>query len=118
MTADPNAVALALQCRAVGLPEPQLEYMFDLHRKWRADLFFITRAFETFSPLAVEIEGGIWIKGGGGHNSPVGFLKNLEKYNEMTLAGIRLIRVTPAMVQDGTALGLIERAFGRGEAQP
>jgi hypothetical protein len=121
MTADPNAVALALQCRAVGLPEPLVDkYRFHPTRKWRLDLYWayvMPRGMsENLEDLAVEIEGGAWI--GGRHTRGAGFESDIEKYNELMFAGINLLRVTPAMVQDGTALGLIERAFGRGEAQP
>jgi hypothetical protein len=117
---DPNAQALALQCRAVGgIPDPLIDtYRFHSTRKWRIDLYFpecIKTTEDNWdyscASLAVEIEGGAWINGR--HTRGKGYLDDMEKYNEMTLAGIRLLRVTPAMVQDGTALGLIERAFGR-----
>ena len=35
-------------------------------------------------------------------------MNDLEKYNTATLLGWRLLRVTPEMVSDGTALLLIE----------
>ena len=60
--------------------------------------------------LAVEVEGGIWLKGGH-HTSGKGFMSDLEKYNTATMLGWRLLRVTPSMVDDGTALILIERAL-------
>jgi hypothetical protein len=66
---------------------------------------------ENLEDLAVEIEGGAWI--GGRHTRGAGFEADIEKYNELMFAGINLLRVTPAMVEDGTALRLIERAFGR-----
>jgi hypothetical protein len=105
MTADPNAVALALQCRAVGLPEPALEYRFHATRKWRFDLAWPS------CKLAVEINGGVWTSGR--HQTPTGYQGDMEKMTEAALLGWRVVQVPPAKVQDGTALGLIERAFGR-----
>ncbi|HNC42202.1 MAG TPA: hypothetical protein PK522_10495, partial [Nitrosomonas sp.] len=43
--------------------------------------------------LAVEIEGGVWIKGR--HTSGSGFMKDMEKYNALTMLGWSLLRYTP-----------------------
>lgn len=106
---------LALVLAAVGLPEPQEEYMFHPKRKWRFDLAWPEHR------LAVEIEGGIWLQTSEGrskgHANPKRFLDDIEKYNEAALAGFRLIRVTPEMVGDGQALALIERAFNAQASQ-
>lgn len=100
---------LALQLAAVGLPEPEEEYRFHPARQWRFDLTWPGHG------LAVEIEGGIWLQTkegrSKGHANPRRFLADIEKYNEAALAGYRLIRVTPQMVQDGQALALLERVF-------
>lgn len=100
---------LALVLAAVGLPEPQEEYMFHSTRKWRFDLAWPEHR------LAVEIEGGIWLQTSEGrskgHANPKRFLDDIEKYNEAALAGFRLIRVTPEMIESGQALAVIERAF-------
>ncbi len=59
--------------------------------------------------IAVEIEGGLWIQGR--HNRATGMINDMEKYNEATLAGWAVLRVTPDMVNDGTAYQLVERAL-------
>ena len=43
--------------------------------------------------IAIEIEGGLWIHGG--HNRPLGFLSNMEKYNAATVDGWRILRYDP-----------------------
>lgn len=63
------------------------EYKFHEIRKWRVD-YVIPDLM-----LAIEVEGGIWT--GGRHTNSVGFLKDMEKYNELTCLGWRLVRVTP-----------------------
>ena len=95
---------LELQMRAVGL-HPNVEVRFHKERKWRLDFYFPTEV-----PLAVEVEGGMFIQGR--HTRGAGFQADIDKYNALTLAGIRLLRVTPQMVKSGEALRLVEQALG------
>lgn len=97
---------LMLQIKAANLPTPITEYRFHPIRKWRVDLYFADQR------LAVEVEGATFAQGR--HTRGVGFEKDCEKYNELTLAGIRLLRVTGKMIKDGTALEFIERALDNG----
>jgi very-short-patch-repair endonuclease len=68
------------------------EYPFakDQGRKWRIDFYLPEYC------LAIEIEGGTLSRSR--HTSKTGFLKDIEKYNELTAKGIRLIRFTPQML--------------------
>jgi len=95
---------LALDMRALGLPAWETEYRFHRSRQWRFDLAW------PHLRLAVEVEGGIWT--GGRHTSPTGFEADCEKYSEAAILGWRVIRVTGAMVKDGRAIDLIQRAIG------
>ena len=95
--------ALAMQIRAVGLPEPEREYKFDPKRRWRADFAYPSRQ------LLIEVEGGHWT--GGRHTSGAGFDKDCEKYNVASLSGWRLIRVTSTHIRSGEAVAWIERAM-------
>jgi hypothetical protein len=79
------------------------EHKFSLERKWRMDYAHLGLL------ICIEIEGGIWTMGG--HTRPMGFLRNLEKYNSATLAGWAVLRVTPDMVKDGTAYQLVDKAL-------
>ena len=97
---------LVLQIRSVGLPRPVEEFKFHPKRRWRFDLCWIDRK------LAVEIEGGTWSHGR--HTRGKGFAMDCIKYNEAVILGWRVLRVTTDMVNDGTALGYIERALTDG----
>ena len=92
---------LLLQIRAVGLPMPVEEFRFHPKRKWRFDLCWQSQK------LAVEIEGGTWSHGR--HTRGKGFRLDCEKYAEALCLGWRVLRVTTDMVNDGTALGYVER---------
>ena len=51
---------------------------------------------------AVEIDGGVFTAGR--HTRPMGFLKDLEKFNLAVLAGWRVLHYSPSQVQLGDAL--------------
>lgn len=94
---------LALQFRAVGLPEPAREHRFAPPRRWRFDFAWPDRM------LAVECEGGVWTKGR--HTRPQGFIQDAEKYNHAALAGWRVLRFTREAIRSGDALDMIEDAL-------
>ena len=97
------------QIRLATLPEPQLEYQFHANRQWRFDF-----SWKRYL-VACEVEGGIWMKTktgySKGHAHPERFEKDCEKYNEASLYGWTVIRVTPKMIRDGRALDWLERAL-------
>ena len=100
---DPKQeIALWLEAAAPGAFVE--EYRFHPTRRWK---------FDWAAPslgLAVEYEGGVY-RGGGGHSSVTGILRDIEKYNEAALLGWRVIRVTASSVRDGTAYTWLERAL-------
>ena len=65
------------------LPEPVREYRFHSKRKWRLDFAFVPEK------LAVEIQGGAWIKGA--HNTAIGQQRDLEKQREAVKLGWRIL---------------------------
>lgn len=77
------------------------EVQFHPSRKWRIDL--VIRPSLGY-PIALEIEGR------GRHVSFYGWLADLEKYNQVTIAGYRLLRVTRDMIANGDALELLAQA--------
>ncbi|CAB4174109.1 Restriction_endonuclease_like domain containing protein [uncultured Caudovirales phage] len=93
---------LAFQLRAVGIVFVR-EVVFAPPRKWRADFLIGDGA------LLVEVDGGTWTSGR--HVTGSGYAADIEKANEAILLGFRVLRVTPAMVDSGHALALIERAL-------
>lgn len=78
--------------------EAQAEYRFHPTRRWRFD-YCIPKY-----KIAIEVEGGIWISGR--HNRASGFVKDIEKYNNATMLGYRLLRVTP---QELLTVGFLEQ---------
>lgn len=94
---------LARQCRLAGMPEPVRQFRFHPVRRWRFDLCWPD------CKLAVEVDGGVWT--GGRHVSGAGFTRDCVKLNEAVLLGWRVLRFTPAMVQDGSALQYIHFAL-------
>ena len=98
------------------------EYRFDLKRKWRFDVAVLGIAYDCEPQslkIAVEIEGGIFAKAGGGrHNRGAGMKADLEKYAEAALLGWMVLRVLPEWVKSGKALGWVERAIALRQAKP
>jgi hypothetical protein len=75
--------------RGCGLPTPQLEYRFHPERKWRFDFAFP----RPLNPVALEVDGGIWINGG--HNRGAQIKKDWEKRNTAAAMGWRIVYVEP-----------------------
>lgn len=98
---------LAFQLRVAGISFRR-EVRFAPPRRWRADFCMTPPAFG--DDVLVEVDGGSWV--GGRHTTGTGFEADCEKLNAATIAGYRVLRVTPAMVNDGRALALIEKALG------
>ena len=82
-----------------GLPMPEFEYRFDSVRRWRFDLAWPARM------VALEVEGGVWT--GGRHSRGVGMIRDMEKYNAATLAGWRVLRVTPDQLLTSATLDML-----------
>jgi very-short-patch-repair endonuclease len=92
---------LAAQCALVGLNRPQREHIFHPTRRWRFDLSWPELH------VAVEVDGGVWSQGR--HTRGSGWIKDAEKLNEAAILGWRVLHVTPAQVNSGEALNLVER---------
>jgi len=76
-------------CRTAGLPVPTPEWKFHPGRAWQFDYAWPLHF------VALEIEGGIWKKGGGAHSHPLNIERDLEKYSEAAILGWRVLRVPP-----------------------
>ena len=76
------------QIELAGLPTPQPEFYFARPRRYRFDYAFPERK------LAMEIEGGTWMRGGGRHSRGAGYEKDVLKYNLAALLGWLVLRAT------------------------
>ena len=89
------------------LPLPETEYRFYGPRRWRMDMVWVNEK------LAVEVEGGIWMKNGGGrHQRPLTFLQDAVKYNTASLLGYRVLRVCKEHIDSGEAILWIKQGLG------
>lgn len=77
-------------CEALGMTGVLKEYRFNDKRRFRVDYYFPS------VKLAVELEGGVFINGA--HVRPLGFVKDMEKYNLLTEQGIHLLRYMPKKI--------------------
>ena len=90
MKLDRSALFLYWWARlAPDAPEPIAEYQFAAPRRWRFDWAFIDQK------VAVEVDGGVWLKFGGRHGSD----KDREKTNCAAAMGWRVFRYSPAMIE-------------------
>ena len=91
---------LAQQLDLARIPYER-EYQAIKGRKLRWDFYF-------FPDLLVEVQGGIWRKGG--HTTGTGIERDCEKVCLATLAGFRQLLVTGKMIESGQALRFIQGA--------
>jgi very-short-patch-repair endonuclease len=59
--------------------------------------------------LIVEVDGGIYMAGGGAHSHPVDIRRNMTKRNDAALAGFFVMCFTPQEVKSRFAIGEVER---------
>jgi very-short-patch-repair endonuclease len=97
--------ALIGQLRLLGLPEPVREHRFHPTRRFRLDLAWPDRL------LAVEVDGGLYLPGGGRHNRGPGMERDNEKKALATALGWRVIAVSTGQVRSGEAVGWIQEAM-------
>jgi len=71
-------------------------------RRWRFDFAWPNQM------VALEVEGGVWKGGKGGHTSGVGFTKDCEKYNTATVMGWKVLRVVGPQIRDGSMINWVK----------
>jgi very-short-patch-repair endonuclease len=108
VTRSSAEILLAEQLRQAGIPFEQ-EYRFAPPRRWRAD-FIVTDTPAIHGDVLVEIDGGAFVAGR--HSRGTGVEKDAEKQSAAAILGYRVIRCTPAQVDDGRALAWIKAALG------
>lgn len=99
---------LAMHLTAARIPFSREVQPFFPVRKFRFD-FLVGEAIHAGKGILVECEGQIWQKGG--HSSGTGITRDIIKANLCTIHGLRLLRFTREMIEDGSALKTIEQAL-------
>ena len=94
---------LLIQIRCFKLEQPEVEFKFHHSRKWRSDFAWPEKK------ILVEVEGGHYSNGR--HVRGKGYSNDCEKYNEASLLGFTLIRVTSDHIKSGQAIEWISRAI-------
>ena len=79
------------------------EHRFHPSRRWRFDFAWVEHR------VALEVEGSVWARGR--HTRGKGYLSDIEKYNEATLLGWKVLRVATDHAGMGYAVDLVERAL-------
>lgn len=92
---------LAFQIRAAKLPVPEREFKALEGRRFRWDFAWPDHS------LLVEVQGGIWFKGG--HSSGAGITRDCTKLSLATLDGWATIQVTKDHIESGEALRWIKQ---------
>lgn len=113
MKVDQYENDFAYQCVALRLPNFVRQFRVKNTRKkdghYRFDFCFPDYW------LIVEIDGGIWMEGGGAHSHPIDIVRNMQKQNDALLYGYSCLRFTPAEVTDRFAIGYTQRVlYARG----
>lgn len=93
---------LALQIRALKLPEPEREHRF-CERLWRFDFAWPTVL------VAAECEGGT--SGMSRHTTRTGFHRDCQKYNTATELGWSVFRYDAKLITSGYAIQQLERVL-------
>lgn len=97
--------AIAMQCRAAGLPEPVPEHRFHPTRRWKFDL-----AWPDLK-VAFEREGMARPGGKSRHTTFTGYSNDCEKYNEAAIMGWVVIRATVKQLNSGAAWEWVREAL-------
>ena len=103
MSASQLEAEVALQIKALGLPEPIREYQAIKGRKFRFDFAWLEHR------LLVEVNGGTYTKGA--HSTGQGIARDYEKANLATLDGWRVLMFDGKAVKSGEAVEVIRQAL-------
>ena len=94
--------------KAAGLPDMAEQHQFHPERKWRLDFAYPELR------LGIEVEGGIWRKGGGAHSHPINIERDIEKHNALVMLRWTVFRFTPQIITSGAGLRMVEEWMKRG----
>jgi len=85
--------------------EPVREYRFHPVRKWRFDY-----AFPDLK-IAVECDGGVFT--GGRHTRPIGYMKDMEKFNAAAQDGWVVLKFTPSQMMTQATIDTLRNTINQ-----
>jgi len=94
-------------CRSDIKIEMVMEHIFLVDRRYRFD--YANLEFK----IAIEKDGGVWMKGGGAHSRPQNILRDMEKLTLANVNGWIVIRRTPQQLHKRETLDLILQAVNQ-----
>lgn len=94
-----------------GLPHPASELPFAPGGKkhpWYLDFAWWFSSLKTRQEVkvALEVQGGVYSKDGGGHRSIKGLVRGIFKHNALTLDGWQLLQVLPEQIEPRSTEGI------------
>lgn len=95
-----------LQSEGITCYERQYKFATSIGRKWASDFGFYS------DRVLVEVEGGLYRRGGGAHSTGPAIERDMEKLNDATLLKWRMLRFTTEEALNGTALAFIKLVIG------
>lgn len=82
-----------------------LEHKFHDTRRWRFDYAILDHK------IAIEKDGGVWMKGGGAHSRPQNIIRDMEKLTQASVLGWVVIRRVPNELNTTETMNLIRQAI-------
>lgn len=104
MSVSDLELAFEFQLKAYKIPQWERELVFAPPRRFRFDF-----AWET-EMLAVEIDGGTFVKGG--HSTGVGIHTDCVKSSEASVLGWKVMHFDKIMIESGEAIDYLRKALG------
>jgi len=87
-------LAMAHWVRA-GIPAPARQFKFHPERKWRFDFAWPEKNGSNVTLVAIEVQGGNFMRGGGAHARGGHLRKEYEKWRAAAELGWRILPVLP-----------------------
>jgi very-short-patch-repair endonuclease len=97
----------SVQLKTLGVPSPVQQFKFVPDRKFSADFAWPDRM------ILVELEGGIWRRGGGAHSHPSNILRDIEKQTLAAFHGYRVFRFWENDIKSWTAAKMMADVLSR-----
>lgn len=96
-----------VQLKSLGVAPAVQQYRFCPDRKFQADFAWPDKK------ILVELEGGIWRRGGGAHSHPSNILRDIEKQTLAAYHGFRVFRFEENSIKSWSAARMMAEVLNR-----